>query len=82
LGHPVPGGYIPYRNLAVQVGGVSNERVKYGRQVLCNFEPRKAVKHCTSKLQTNLQVREGATSRNPELSDRKEKSRRKFQMEA
>jgi hypothetical protein len=29
LGHPVPGGY-KYGNLALQVGGVSDETVKYG----------------------------------------------------
>jgi hypothetical protein len=29
LGHPVPGGY-KYGDLALQVGGVSNETVKYG----------------------------------------------------
>jgi hypothetical protein len=29
LGHPVPGGY-KYRDLALQVGGVSDETVKYG----------------------------------------------------
>jgi hypothetical protein len=32
LGHSVPGGY-KYRDLALQVGGVSNETVKYG----CEF---------------------------------------------
>jgi hypothetical protein len=31
LGHPVPGGY-KYGNLALQVGGVSDEAVKYGRE--------------------------------------------------
>jgi hypothetical protein len=31
LGHPVLGGY-KYGNLALQVGGVSNETVKYGRE--------------------------------------------------
>jgi hypothetical protein len=31
LGHPVPGGY-KYGNLALQVGGVSDETVKYGRE--------------------------------------------------
>jgi hypothetical protein len=31
LGHPVPGGY-KYRDLALQVGGVSDETVKYGRE--------------------------------------------------
>jgi hypothetical protein len=31
LCHPVPGGY-KYRDLALQVGGVSNETVKYGRE--------------------------------------------------
>jgi hypothetical protein len=31
LGHPVPGGY-KYGNLSIQVGGVSNETVKYGRE--------------------------------------------------
>jgi hypothetical protein len=30
-GHPVPGGY-KYRDLALQVGGVSDETVKYGRE--------------------------------------------------
>jgi hypothetical protein len=30
LGHTVPGGY-KYENLALQVGGVSDEAVKYGR---------------------------------------------------
>jgi hypothetical protein len=30
-GHPVPGGY-KYRELALQVGGVSDEPVKYGRE--------------------------------------------------
>jgi hypothetical protein len=30
-GHPVPGGY-KYGNLALQVGGVSNETVKYGHE--------------------------------------------------
>jgi hypothetical protein len=29
LGHPVPGGY-KYGNLALQVGGVSDETVKFG----------------------------------------------------
>jgi hypothetical protein len=29
--HPVPGGY-KYGNLALQVGGVSDETVKYGRE--------------------------------------------------
>jgi hypothetical protein len=29
MGHPVPGGY-KYENLALQVGGVSDEKVKYG----------------------------------------------------
>jgi hypothetical protein len=29
LGNPVPGGY-KYGNLALQIGGVSNETVKYG----------------------------------------------------
>jgi hypothetical protein len=28
-GHPVPGGY-KYENLALQVGGVSDETLKYG----------------------------------------------------
>jgi hypothetical protein len=28
-GHPVPGGY-KYGNLALQIGGVSDETVKYG----------------------------------------------------
>jgi hypothetical protein len=31
LGHPVPGGY-KYRDLALQVGGVSDETVKYDRE--------------------------------------------------
>jgi hypothetical protein len=31
LGHPVPRGY-KYRDLALHVGGVSNETVKYGRE--------------------------------------------------
>jgi hypothetical protein len=31
LGYPVPGGY-KYGNLALQVGGVSNETVKYDRE--------------------------------------------------
>jgi hypothetical protein len=31
LGHPVPGG-DKYGDLALQVGGVSNETVKYGRE--------------------------------------------------
>jgi hypothetical protein len=31
MGHPVPGGY-KYGNLTFQVGGVSNETVKYGRE--------------------------------------------------
>jgi hypothetical protein len=31
LGHSVPGGN-KYRNLALQVGGVSDETVKYGRE--------------------------------------------------
>jgi hypothetical protein len=31
LGHHVPGGY-KYGDLALQLGGVSNERVKYGRE--------------------------------------------------
>jgi hypothetical protein len=31
LDHPVPGGY-KYENLALQVGGVSDETVKYGRE--------------------------------------------------
>jgi hypothetical protein len=31
MGHPVPGGY-KYGNLALQVGGVSNETVKYDRE--------------------------------------------------
>jgi hypothetical protein len=31
LGNPVPGGY-KYGDLALQVGGVSNETVKYGRE--------------------------------------------------
>jgi hypothetical protein len=31
MGHPVPGGY-KYRDLALQVGGVSDETVKYGRE--------------------------------------------------
>jgi hypothetical protein len=31
LGHPVPGGY-KYGNLALQIGGVSDETVKYGRE--------------------------------------------------
>jgi hypothetical protein len=31
LGHPVPGGY-KYGDLAFQVGGVSDETVKYGRE--------------------------------------------------
>jgi hypothetical protein len=31
LGHPVPVGY-KYGNLALQVGGVSDETVKYGRE--------------------------------------------------
>jgi hypothetical protein len=29
LGHPVPGGY-KYGNLALKIGRVSDERVKYG----------------------------------------------------
>jgi hypothetical protein len=31
LGHPVPGGY-KYGDLALQVEGVSDETVKYGRE--------------------------------------------------
>jgi hypothetical protein len=31
LGQPVPGGY-KYGDLALQVGGVSNDTVKYGRE--------------------------------------------------
>jgi hypothetical protein len=31
MGHPVPEGY-KYGNLALQVGGVSDETVKYGRE--------------------------------------------------
>jgi hypothetical protein len=31
MGHPIPGVY-KYGNLALQVGGVSDETVKYGRE--------------------------------------------------
>jgi hypothetical protein len=31
MGHPVPGGY-KYGDLALQVGGVSDETLKYGRE--------------------------------------------------
>jgi hypothetical protein len=31
LGHPVPGGY-KYGDLALEVGGVSDETIKYGRE--------------------------------------------------
>jgi hypothetical protein len=39
LGHPVPGGY-EYRNLALQVGGVLYDSVKYGlkKTVKCGHE--------------------------------------------
>jgi hypothetical protein len=38
LYHPIPGGY-KYGNLALQVGGVSDETVKYGRE-LCGTSTR------------------------------------------
>jgi hypothetical protein len=37
-GHPVPGKY-KYRDLALQVGGVSNETLKYGREFCGTWSP-------------------------------------------
>jgi hypothetical protein len=46
-------------DLALQVGGVSDETVKYGRELVTALaRPRS---NCTSKLQTRPLVREGAT---------------------
>jgi hypothetical protein len=51
-----------YGDLALQVGGVSNETVKYGREFCGTSTPRvTAQKQLYSKLQTRPLVREGAT---------------------
>jgi hypothetical protein len=49
LGHPVSGGY-KYGNLALQVGGVSNETVKYGLSS-AGLEPQS---DCCGKAQMQL----------------------------
>jgi hypothetical protein len=64
LGHLVPGGY-KYGNLALQVEGVSDETLKYGRE-FCGTSTQeccsgKAQKQLYSKLETRPLVREGAT---------------------
>jgi hypothetical protein len=61
LGHPVPGGY-KYGNLALQVGGISDETVKYGY----GFCATRTIELLQCKLQTRPFVREGA----PQKQDR------------
>jgi hypothetical protein len=59
---PVPGGY-KYGNLGLQVGGVSDETVKYGY----GFCATRAIEWLHCKLQTRPIVREGI----PQKQDRK-----------
>jgi hypothetical protein len=54
--HPVPGGY-KYGDLALQVGGVSDETVKYGLEFCGTVLARTS---SNSKLHTRPLVREGA----------------------
>jgi hypothetical protein len=49
LGHPIPGGY-KYGDLALQVGGVSNETVNYGL-TSAGLEPQS---DCSCKVQKQL----------------------------
>jgi hypothetical protein len=64
LGHPVAGGY-KYWDLALQVGGVSDETVKYDREFCGTSAEERLVwqgpEQLYSKLQTRLLIREGAT---------------------
>jgi hypothetical protein len=62
VGHPVPGGY-KYENLALQVGGVSDETVKY---VYGSWATR-TIEWLHCKLQIRPLVREGA----PQKQDHK-----------
>jgi hypothetical protein len=57
LGQPVPGGY-KYGDLVLQVCGVSDETVKYGREFCATALARPS---SNSKLQTRLLVKESAT---------------------
>jgi hypothetical protein len=63
MGHPVPGRY-KYGDLALQVGGVSNETVKYNRE-FCGTDLARPRSNCVVKLQTHPFVREGAPYQEP-----------------
>jgi hypothetical protein len=84
--HPVPGGY-KYRNLALQVGGVSNEIVEYGREFCWTstqdwllWQGPEAI------VQVNytpiLSSDRAPYSKNPESSERKQKFGHGLQMGA
>jgi hypothetical protein len=65
-----------YGDLAFQVGGVSDETVKYGREFCGTSFQERLLKQGpeASKLQTHPLVREGAPhQRNRQSSDRKQK---------
>jgi hypothetical protein len=80
LGHAVPGGY-KYRDLALQVGGVSNEIVKYGREFCGTLKQRVTAlarprSNCTVKYKPVLSS-ERALQNNKHATVLKEISRRK-----